>query len=231
MVVAELEVFHSRPIAPTRRVSVGETNLPCDPPPGFGGILLGGVVAHHIGGIDPDLVPDLLRLTIELEDGRRVPQPRLRYRLQEDKVGLQRSRHRLLGDGEGLRFDFAEVHGLPAQHVLGAVYAAGRLPPTVRPTVMGALRRAVRWEGLVGEDLIAALAGAGRGRPLTAQALEDPRAWAISVLGLQMDPDRTLVQRQFREQLRAAHPDHGGDEEMAAQRIAELTEARRILLS
>jgi hypothetical protein len=230
MVVAELEVFHSRPIAPTRRVSLGSTVLPADPPPGFGGILLGGVVAHHIGGIDPDLVPDLLRLTIELEDGRRVPQPRLRFRLQEDKVGLLRSRHRLIGDGEGLRFDFDEGHGLPAQHVLAAVYAAGRLAPTVRPTVMAVLRQAVRWESLVGDDLISALAGAGRGRPLTAQALEDPRAWARSVLALGSDAGRPAVQRQFREQLRAAHPDHGGDVEEAAQRIAELTEARRILL-
>src|ERR1700748_2306278 len=104
MVVAELEVYHSRPIAPTRRVSIGKMVLPTDPPPGFGGILLGGIVANHIMGIDPDLVPDLLRLTTELEEGRRIPQPRLRYRLQEDKVGLQPSRHRLIGHGEALRF-------------------------------------------------------------------------------------------------------------------------------
>jgi hypothetical protein len=38
------------------------------------------------------------------------------------------------------------------------------------------------------------------------------------------------VQRQFREMLRAAHPDHGGAHEDAAERIADLTEARRILL-
>jgi hypothetical protein len=78
MVVAELEIYQSRPIAPTRRVSLGEMNLPTDPPPGFGGILLGGIIANHIGDVDPDLVPDLLRLTTELEEGRRIPQPRLR---------------------------------------------------------------------------------------------------------------------------------------------------------
>jgi curved DNA-binding protein CbpA len=38
------------------------------------------------------------------------------------------------------------------------------------------------------------------------------------------------VQQQFREQLMAAHPDHGGDADGAAQRISELTEARRVLL-
>jgi hypothetical protein len=39
------------------------------------------------------------------------------------------------------------------------------------------------------------------------------------------------VQRRFRELLRAAHPDHGAAHDGAAQRIADLTEARRILLA
>ena len=43
-------------------------------------------------------------------------------------------------------------------------------------------------------------------------------------------PDRKVVQRRFRELLREAHPDHGGATDDAAKRIAELTEARRILL-
>jgi hypothetical protein len=239
MVVAELEVYHSRPIAPTRRVSLGKSMLPTDPPPGFGGILLGGIVAQNIGGIDPDMVPDLMRLTTELEEDRRVPQPRLRYRLQEDKIGLQRSRHRLIGHGEALHFEFDDDHGLPTQQVLGAVYAAGRVDPAVRHAVMGAVRRAVRWEGTVGDDLISVLAGVGRGRPLSASALENPRSWALEVLGFRPGPnvhdgslhsERAEVQSRFRQQLRVAHPDHGGDAEAAAQRISELTEARRILL-
>jgi hypothetical protein len=238
MVVAELEVYHSRPIAPTRRVSVGKMVLPTDPPPGFGGILLGGIVANHINGIDPDLVPDLLRLTTELEEGRRIPQPRLRYRLQEDKIGLQPSRHRLVGHGEELHFEFDDANGLPAQQVLGAVYAAARLDPSVRHSVMNAVRRAVRWEGPIGPDLISVLAGVDRGRPLSAFAFENPRSWAMDVLGFapasdgdELEADaRAHVQRRFREQLRSAHPDHGGDVDAAAQRISELTEARRILL-
>ena len=63
-------------------------------------------------------------------------------------------------------------------------------------------------------------------------------SWALGVLGLDSSaaqrrrPPRPQgdVQRRFREQLMAAHPDHGGDADGAAQRIAELTEARRILL-
>ena len=37
------------------------------------------------------------------------------------------------------------------------------------------------------------------------------------------------VVRRYRELLRQAHPDHGAQTDGAAQRIADLTEARRIL--
>ena len=40
MLLAELEVWHSRPVTPTRRVSLGHLVLPVDPTPGFGGLLL-----------------------------------------------------------------------------------------------------------------------------------------------------------------------------------------------
>jgi hypothetical protein len=43
MLLAELEVWHSRPITPTRRVALGHLVLPTDPAPGFGGLLLGAV--------------------------------------------------------------------------------------------------------------------------------------------------------------------------------------------
>ncbi len=46
MLLAELEIRHSRPIAPTRRVALGEdVFLPTEPAPGFGGILLACIVA------------------------------------------------------------------------------------------------------------------------------------------------------------------------------------------
>jgi hypothetical protein len=238
VMLAELEVFHSRPIAPTRRVALGSSHLPVDPAPGFGGILLGGVVADNVRSIEPDLVPDLVRLTIELEQGLRIPQPRLRHRLQVDRVGLQRSRHRLLGDGEDLRFDLAESKADPAQHVLAAVYAAGRLDDRARPVVMAAIRKAIAWTRPVGPALIAALAGRGSGHPATVHALGDPVEWALDVLGFVngdrrpggAGPTRTEVQQRFRRLLMAAHPDHGGEEAEAARRIGELDEARRILL-
>jgi hypothetical protein len=239
VVVAELEIYHSRPIAPTRRVSLGRRHLPVDPPPGYGGLLLGGVVAASVPGIDADLIGDLVKMTHQLEDGERIIQPRLRHRLQVDRVGLQRSTHRLVSDGDELHFDFDDVQGNPAQQVLGAVYSAGDLPPESRGPVFNVIRRAIGWSGPVGSDLIATLAGFGRGRGLSTAAFGDPVAWALDTLGfvngerasLQASgPSRTDVQQRFRSLLRTAHPDHGGDNDAAAQRIAELTEARRILL-
>jgi curved DNA-binding protein CbpA len=38
------------------------------------------------------------------------------------------------------------------------------------------------------------------------------------------------VQKRFRRLVRLAHPDHGGGSAGAAERIAELTEARELLL-
>jgi hypothetical protein len=66
MLLAELEVFHTRPAVPTRRIALGNLVLPVDPAPGFGGVLLGAVIAQHIQGVDPDHVPDVMRLIGEV---------------------------------------------------------------------------------------------------------------------------------------------------------------------
>ncbi len=235
MILAELEVFHSRPIAPTRRVALGHRDLPVSPAPGFGGILLGGVVAGHMAGLDPELFDDLHRLTLQLQEGHRIPQPRLRHRFQSDRVGLTRSVHRLVGDGEDLAFEL-DSKGAPAQHILAAVYAAGRLPLVARGRVMETIRMAMRWVGPLDRGFVAHVSGLDRSRHWSARAFHDPVRWAIDVLGLTdvadafAVPDRSSVQRRFRDLLREAHPDHGGAEDDAAARIAELTEARRILL-
>lgn len=232
MPLAELEVYHSRPIAPTRRVAIGDRDLPVSPAPGFGGLLLGGVVAAKMPGLDPELFDDLDRLTHQLEAGMRIPQPRLRHRLQVDRVGLQRSVHRLHGEGEELSFEI-EDKGSPAQHILVAVYAAGELEFGPRALVMGTIRKAMRWSGEVDNALVAHLSGLATHQEWSRDAYHDPIGWAIGVLALQGGerPGRTIIQRRFRELARAAHPDHGGDREGAAHRLAELAEARRILLA
>ena len=232
MLLAEVEIWHSRPIAPTRRVALGRSVLPTDPPPGFGGLLLGGIVAAHIGELDPDLLPELGRLVTDLEASRRIPQPRLRHRLQVDHIGLARSRHRLIGRGDALDFEFDD-RGTAASQILGAVYAAGGLDLGVRHLVMEVLRRAIRWQGPVGPSMVAHLSGVAGARTWSAGAFADPELWALATLGFTQReaPDRGEVQRRFRQLLRAAHPDHGGESEQAANRIGELSEARRILFT
>lgn len=235
MLLAELEVHHSRPIAPTRRVALGRAALPCDPAPGFGGLLLGAIVARFAQDVHPDDIPELVALTHELEAGRRIPQPRLRHRFQDDRIGLTRSTHRLHRDLETdeVRLDFTTDKGAPAQHVLGAVYAAGRLPRPSRATVLVAVRRALAWNGEIGPALLAHLAGRSSAS-LSAAAVADPVGWAMQVLGfsvLDERPDPARIQRGYRDALLTAHPDHGGDSDHAARRIADITEARRILLA
>lgn len=231
MLLASVETYLSRPIAPTRRVSLGDLHLPADPAPGFGGILLGGIVARFSPEVDPDLHPELLHLMTEVDRGRRIAQPRLRHRLQTDHIGLQRCTHRLVGVGEALSFHFDDERGTAAQHVLCAVYAAGTVPWAVRGTVMETLRKGLAWRGGDDTALIAHLSGRSGRVPLG--AVGDPVAWAMHTLDLRKGgavPSRRDVQRAFRDQLRNAHPDHGAEREGAAQRISELAEARRILL-
>jgi hypothetical protein len=232
VILAELQVFHSRPYSPTRRVALGRQLLPVDPPPGFGGLLLGGIVAAHVPDLDPELFDDLDRLAHQLEHGQRIPQPRARHRFQTDHHGLASSVHRLRGDGERITFEF-ETHGAPAQQILAAMYAAGALPPASRVPVMGAVRKAMRWWGPIGPALIAHLSGRTGSQAWSVPAFRDPVEWALEVLGFaDVDdaPSRREIQRRFRHLLRQAHPDHGAEAEGAAQRIADLSEARRMLI-
>lgn len=230
MLYAELEIRHSRPVAPTRRVALGELWLPVEPAPGPGGILLAGIVAGFAWQIDDEEVTALLKLIDDLEFGRRIPQPRLRHRFQVDTVGLDRSRHRLVGDGQSLRLDLDE-HGHPLPNILGAVYAAGRLSYAVRPTVFRLLRRASSWIGGNDNRLVGYLAGE-EAPTLRSRRFAGEERWALDVLGFHdgEPPHRDDINRRFRELVRMAHPDHGGSHGDAGQRMVDLTEAKRILL-
>ncbi len=235
MLLAELEVFHSRPIAPTRRVALGQMNLPTDTLPGHGGVLLGGVVARFKGEMDPDLYPDIFALTRELDYGMRIPQPRLRHRLQQDVVGLSSSVQRLHQSNGELVFEFEADKGAPEQFVLGAIYAAGELPKKERAVIMETIRKSLRWMGPVGPSFIFHLLG-GSASSVGSLSIGsgDPLVWALEVMGfdeLGETPEKKIIQTRFRDLLRDAHPDHGGADDDAADRITELREARRILLT
>ncbi len=229
--LAQIQLFHSRPIAPTRRLALGDLVLPTDPAPGPGGVLLGGVLANFAPSLDDDTVDDLELLLGQTERGMRVVQPRLRHRLQTDRIGLLRSELSLVSDTDGLRFGFSG-QGSPLVYMIGAIYAAATVPNVVRTAVFGSLRRGLYWRGSIGPGLIGHLGGKGDTSAWEALG-EDPVIWALRTLDMDTSdsrPDHDVIRRQFRQALRDAHPDHGGAEEAAAARIAALTEARRILL-
>lgn len=228
MLLAEIEIRHSRAIAPTRRVALGELFLPTDPP-NHGGVLLAGILGGRVAMLPDEERDGVDRLLWDLEYRGRVPQPRLRHRFQTDVVGLDRSRHRLVGLNGGPTLELDD-HGAALPQILGAIYAASRLESAVRPAVFRLLRRATRWEGPVDDRLVSYLMGDEA--PLkSAKPLGDEQ-WALKVLGFstRSEPPRSDILRRFRTLVRVAHPDHGADEEGASTRITELTEAKRILL-
>ncbi len=228
MLLAELEVWHTRPAVPTRRVALGHMVLPVDPAPGFGGLLLGSVVAAHLPGIDDDVVPDIHRLIGQVERGERIVQPRLRHRFQVDRHGLAVSRHRLVGQDDDIAFEF-ETIGTDMAQVLGAVYAVERLAPEHRRRLGPLLQKAARWRGPIGPALIAHLAGS---QTLALEAMADPRGWAMGILGFELGekpPSKREVTAQFRLRMRDVHPDHGGASVDAAKAMSDLAEARRVL--
>jgi hypothetical protein len=228
--LAEVEIFHSRTQSPTRRLSLGNLVLPVDPAPGLGGLLLGGIVAAHLHEVEEELVPDVHRLVLQVDRGDRVVQPRLMHRYQIDRQGLSRSRHRLVGDGEQLSYEF-ESNGSALQQVLGAIYSLERLDVLVRHALTPVLHKAMRWRGPIDTSFLSYLAGSATS---SITAMTDPRAWALELLGFPagtVSPSKRDVQRRYRESLRDVHPDHGGSVNDAGQRIEQLGEARRVLLA
>jgi hypothetical protein len=228
MLLAELEVWHSRPTTPTRRVALGHLVLPVEPSPGFGGLLLGAVIAKHLPDVDDELIPDIHRLLAQVERGDRVAQPRLRHRYQVDRHGLAVSVHRLQGEGDNVRFDL-HTQGSPLAQVLGAVYALERMDEQARRHLVPVLHRAMRWRGAIGPSFVANLAG---NASTSLAAMADPRAWALELLGFPLGTTKVTkkeITARYRDGLRRAHPDHGGDQSSASKAIHDLGEARKIL--
>ena len=145
-ICAELEVCHSRVVAPTRRVALGSLDLPED----YGPVLLGCVAGWFAQGQDDEFFSDAAKLLAYVSTKTSIPQPHMRYRFQQDLVGLLVSSHQIReevdsrnGQGHwrgnggngyggnglaaGLEFVSDMKSSTPAQHVLGALYAAYRL--------------------------------------------------------------------------------------------------------
>jgi hypothetical protein len=246
LLLAELDVRHTRRHMPTRRVALDGGYLPTGGP-AFGAVLLGAVVAENLDGLDEEQWDVLPRLVGDARRGAlSVPRIALRYRLQTDIHGLDRSRHRIVAEA-GVRVLELDVHGAAVPQVLGAVMAAAALPATGRRLAFRAIDTAVARpgtlpEGLVVRRLFEGIPGArpfapGARRPAQAQdgwrGVPAERRWAMEVLGLHagMVIERDDVQARFRRLVRLAHPDHGAVPRGAAERIAELREARELLLT
>ena len=229
MLLAELEIWHTRPVTPTRRVALGHLVLPTDPAPGLGGVLLAAVVAAYLPDVDDELVTDLGRLIDQVARGDRVVQPRLQHRYQVDRHGLAVSVHQLNGDADHVAFDLHST-GRPLTQVLGAVYALERLDYDARRSLAPVLHRALRWRGPIGPSFVADISGVSRGDLV---GVTDSRVWALGLLGFPLETEKVTkkeVMAQFRMKLRDAHPDHGGNGAAAGDVIERLGEARRILL-
>ncbi len=229
MLLAELQIWHTRPVTPTRRVALGHLVLPTDPAPGLGGVLLAAVVAAYLPSVDDEFAPDISRLIDQVARGDRIVQPRLQHRYQVDRHGLATSVHQLTGDADHVEFDLHSM-GRPLSQVLGAVYALERFDLGIRRQVAPVLHRAMRWSGPIGPSFVADITGVDRADLV---GVKDPRVWALEILGFPVGTAKVSkkdVMARFRTQLRAAHPDHGGNDADAGAAIERLGEARRILL-
>jgi len=251
VLLAELNVRHTRRHMPTRRVALYGAYLPASGP-AHGVTLLAAVVATNLTGIEAEERELLPRLLHDARRGLAIPRIALRHRLQHDVHGLDRSRHRMLGEDGRIVVEL-DVHGAPAPQVLGAVMGAAALHSAGRTLALDAIRRVVegRWGGLAPDVELRVVADTGwnglrpplatvgpwqPGAPpeeLLWSGVGPDRRWAMEVLGLRagMDVEREDVNRRFRRLLRDAHPDSGGASAGAASRIAELTEARTILMA
>lgn len=247
MLLAELNVRHTRRHMPTRRVALDGTYLPTSGA-AYGSTLLSAVVAENIAALDEEQEEMLPRLVREARDGLSVPRIALRYRLQTDTHGLDRSRHRVVVEEIlGVRQTVLELdcHGRSAPQLIGAVMAAAALPESVRAQALRAIDAGMRdWQvppGFVVRRLYEGIPGLAPWAPGARPSMngDDPwrgvpaeRRWAMEVLGLRagMGIVHGDVQARFRRLARLAHPDHGAPAEGAAERLAELAEARELLL-
>jgi hypothetical protein len=247
VLLAELTVRHTRRHMPTRRVALDHAYLPMTGA-GHGALLLSTVVSEFVAALDDEQAELLPRLLDDAHGGLSVPRIALRYRLQTDVHGLDRSRHRVLGE-EGRVVVELDVHGAAVPQVLGSVLAVAAMASSGRASATWAIRSAVEQRFHFPDGVLLRRLEYGvpqeapplpgthwkRGRPRAEDAWDgvpSERRWAMEVLGLRggMTLDRDDISRRFRRLLRDAHPDHGGARAEAAERIAELTEARDLLI-
>ena len=257
MLLAELNIRHTRRHMPTRRVAVDDGYLPTSGP-AFGGVLIGAVIAEHVPGLDEEQLDALA------PPGRRARATASPCRASRCGTGSRPTPTGSTSPGTaspaptsrpGSLRPILELdrHGPPAPQVIGALMAASRAPavgpphrvplrrrraspapaccprasrsgactracPGCGPPRPGAAHRARRSAASTGRRVARACRRSGGGR------------WRCSGSTPACTIERDDVQRRFRRLVRLAHPDHGASSAGAAERIAELAEARELLL-
>ena len=207
-----IEFFHSKPFSPTRRLCLGEVRLPAD----VGYLLVSRIAARFGATVDRATTEEVRDLWAVLCRQSRADQPRGRYRLQTDRVGLARARDSLVSVGGRPRLVVVDRDVAPVTHLLAALYAsAGRhrlldgfLEGFENPEPCNGFNASLdyRWP--------------------------DTRTEALELLGLGGNgAPAPEVRRRYRELLRKVHPDNGGDPEVAASRISDLQRALSVILA
>ena len=207
-----IEFFHSKPFSPTRRLCLGEVRLPAD----VGCLLVSRIAARFGATVDRATAEEVRNLWAVLCRQSRADQPRGRYRLQTDQVGLARARDSLVSVGGRPRLVVVDRDVVPVTHLLAALYAsAGRhrllegfLEGFENPEPCNGFNASLdyRWP--------------------------DTRTEALELLGLGGNgAPAPEVRRRYRELLRKVHPDNGGNPEVAATRISDLQRALSVILA
>jgi hypothetical protein len=234
-IVSSLILRHTRHhTSPTRRVAVERFTWPEERAPHAPGVLLAGVAVANLPYLDEGLLDRWDDLIGAIAKGEPLPPRALRHRIQTDIVGLDRSEHRLVMHGKGPLLEI-DRHGPALPQLVGVLSATAGLRGQRRRTALSLLRTAktIGWNGgrAVAADLFRAADASvvDAGAP-DAVSPEAERALLALGFGAWERPSRSQVLGAFRRLVRAAHPDHGGDTEMASERVAELDTARRFLL-
>ena len=207
-----IEFFHSKPFSPTRRLCLGEVRLSTD----AGCLLVSRIAARFGDTVDQATAEEIRDLWAVLCRQSRADQPRGRYRLQTDRVGLARARDSLVSVEGRPRLVVADRDVAPVTHLLAALYAsAGR-----RRLLDGFL------DGFENPEPCNGFSTSLDYR------WPDTRTEALELFGLGGNgAPAPEVRRRYRELLRKVHPDNGGDPEVAAPRISDLQRALLVILA
>ncbi|MBP7930438.1 MAG: J domain-containing protein [Acidimicrobiia bacterium] len=251
--VGQLWLRHTTRHMPVRRLAVERFDIPSGNP-AMASLLLGGVAAVVAAHLSEEGLERVRALAADPPTAQARPQIVMRFRVQSDTHGLERSKHSLLAAGPRLVLE-VDVHSRFAEpQILGAFLAASRLSAGARASALTGIRRGLdipAWvpDGLEVREVLAfhgraPLLGAttrpsnggvwdvgGDGEPDSIGM--DELSWAYGILGIPSGtvPTKREVQKAFRTRIRLAHPDQGGNGSEAADIIEMLNVARAVVLT